>query len=87
MDAVINNKPSVVDVVITSTGGTLIGTIEQSGGSYPKYEGDYEVTPSMSNNITLDTSNKILRDDITVKKVSQLEVDNTSGGTTLIIGG
>lgn len=87
MDAVINNKSSVVDVVITSSGGTLIGVIEQSGGSYPKYEGDYEVTPSMSNNITLDTSNKILRDDITVKKVSQLEVDNTSGGTTLIIGG
>lgn len=52
----------------------------------PEYEGEYCVTPSAEGNITLGTSDKVLRDDITVKKIPYAEVSNSKGGITATIG-
>ncbi len=74
-----------IHVVVVGTGNKLTGVIAQSGGSYPKYEGEYEVTPSMKNDITLETAKKVMTDNVTVKKIPRYDVSNEAGGTTIYI--
>ncbi len=52
----------------------------------PKYDGTYEVTPQTNTPVTLNTAEKYLSEDVTVKKIPYYEVDNESGGTTVYIG-
>lgn len=52
----------------------------------PPYEGSYTVDALVKAPVVLPTKGKNLTDDITVKKIRQLEVGNTAGGNTLIIG-
>ena len=51
-----------------------------------KYEGEYDITPSTYNDKVLATRNLVMTKDVTVRKIPQFEVSNTSGGKTLIIG-
>lgn len=51
----------------------------------PEYEGEYVIDPKFED-ITLETKKKSLYDDMTVKAITTLEVDNEQGGTTFIIG-
>lgn len=51
-----------------------------------KYEGEYDVTPSTYNDKVLATQNLVMTKDVTVRKIPQFEVSNTSNGKTLIIG-
>lgn len=51
-----------------------------------KYEGDYEVTPSTYNDKVMATQNMVMSKDVTICKIPQFEVSNTSDGKTLIIG-
>lgn len=66
----------------------LTGSVHISTGeaSVPKYEGETTVTPKVADETILPTRDKIVKDDITVLKIPQFEVSNTSGGYTLIIG-
>lgn len=50
------------------------------------YDGEYEVTPSQLEQ-KLETFNKLLKDDVTVKSIPYYEVDNIENGVTVIIGG
>lgn len=59
-------------------------TIVYTGGD--PYTGSYEVTPKVEQSTTLETANKVLAKDVTIRKIPQFEVSNESGGTTLIIG-
>lgn len=52
----------------------------------PPYDGAYVVDPLIKAPVILPTKGKNMRDNITVKKIRQLEVSNTAGGNTLIIG-
>lgn len=52
---------------------------------YPEYEGSYEVTPSAEAQ-TLETADKVLKQNIEVKKIPYAEVLNDSGGNTVTIG-
>lgn len=52
----------------------------------PTYEGEYEVTPKVYENKTLQTKNHSMKNDILIRKIPQSEVSNLSNGTTLIIG-
>lgn len=74
-----------IQAPVNSSTRKLTGVIAQSGGSFPKYEGDYEVTPSMKNNITLETAKKLMTDNVTVKKIPRFDVSNEAGGTTVYI--
>lgn len=51
-----------------------------------KYEGEYNITPSTYNDQVLATRNLVMTKDVTVRKIPQFEVSNTSDGKTLIIG-
>lgn len=50
------------------------------------YAGSYEVVPKVAQSTILETANKVLAKDVTVKKIPQFEVSNDSGGKTFIIG-
>lgn len=51
-----------------------------------KYEGEYDITPSTYSDKVLATRNLVMTKDVTVRKIPQFEVSNTSDGKTLIIG-
>lgn len=51
----------------------------------PYYEGEYEVDPKFEEQ-TLETKQKSMHDDVKVKAISTLEIDNEAGGITFIIG-
>lgn len=55
-------------------------------GELPKYDGEYEVTPSATGEVTLNTAQKHVDSNIIVKKIPYYEVSNNSGGTTVTIG-
>lgn len=57
----------------------------QDGGAQP-YTGEYEVTPKIYEPVSLETKNRFLRDNVTVKKIPQYVVSNDAGGNTLIMG-
>lgn len=50
----------------------------------PRYEGNYNVTPTIERN-TLDTHNKLMESNLVVDKIPYYEVSNTSGGITASI--
>lgn len=72
----------------TSSIGQLVGEISiYSGESVKKkYEGDYTVIPSTDEDIVLETKDKIMTDDLTLKKIPFHETSNDSGGITVYIG-
>lgn len=49
-----------------------------------QYEGAYEVTPSIEEQI-LQTAEKVMKDDLKIKEIPYAEVSNPAGGTTVII--
>lgn len=55
-------------------------------GDVPIYEGSHQVVPSFFDQL-LDTSGLLLEEDIRVEPIPLARVTNTSGGTTVIIGG
>ena len=50
------------------------------------YEGEYEATPMVTEQ-TLDTSEKLMTEDFTIKAIPYFEVSNLAGGSTVTIGG
>lgn len=71
--------------------GSIISTGELKGSlsrpiGYEDYVGLYEVKPSIESQ-TLQTSDKHLTNDITVKAIPYYSVDNNYNGQTVIIGG
>ncbi len=51
-----------------------------------EYDGSYTVTPTFENQY-LETTNKLLRDDVTVYSIPVSRTANPAGGTTVYIGG
>lgn len=58
--------------------------IEGSGGKLPTYDGEYEVTPKISEQ-ELETRNKSMTDNVKVLSIPFSEVINPEGGTTVNI--
>lgn len=56
---------------------------EYIGGE--RYIGDYIVTPKVKSQ-TLQTSGKVMEDNVTIKSIPFFNVSNTSGGSTVFIG-
>ncbi len=76
-----------IHVAVVGNVNKLTGVIAQSSGSFPKYEGEYEVVPSLAEDIKLETAKKLMTDDVTVKKLPRYDVANEAGGTTVYLGG
>lgn len=67
--------------------GRIGGYIGRSKSSIlPWYEGEYELTPVWEN-VTLETKQKSMQEDVTMQAIPYAEVDNLAGGKTVIIGG
>ena len=65
----------------------LSGTLSVATGQvYDVYSGDHEVIPSVAEEQTLETANKLLSKDIVVTKVPYFETSNESNGKTIYIG-
>lgn len=70
---------------VTSVNGT---EPDESGNvKLPSYDGEYQVTPNASADITLLTSQTFVDANIKVNKIPYAEVSNNSGGITATIGG
>lgn len=50
------------------------------------YDGEYEVTPKIDEQV-LETKNKTMKKDLTIKSIPYYETSNLSDGKTVIIGG
>ena len=50
------------------------------------YDGTYEVTPTFSRQ-TLNTHDKLMTDDLTVRPIEVSRTSNLQGGNTIFIGG
>lgn len=82
-----------------SSGCTLSGTLSCEGGlsgkvsipsnyeRYERYDGNYEAVPNAFNTQTLPTANKLLTQDVIVKKVPYYETSNIQQGITVYIAG
>ena len=51
----------------------------------PEYQGVYDVIPKVVEQ-RMETKNKVMRDDVTIKSIPFFNVSNTSGGSTVYIG-
>lgn len=70
-----------------SSANTLIGALTiPTYVDVDTYDGSYEVEPKFEGQ-TLETKNKTLTDDISVKAIEVQSVSNLSGGRTVYIGG
>ena len=47
----------------------------------------YVITPSWEADVVLPTKSKLMKENLTVKKIAQSSVSNEAGGVTLILGG
>lgn len=70
-----------------SDSGSLVGwlTIPQ-GAAPPTYDGEYTVTPVLWADITLETAQKMMARDLTVKEIPVTQTSNPYGGKTVVIG-
>lgn len=65
--------------------GIISGTISVPM-NYEAYDGEYKVTPAIHEQ-TMATSQKVMKDDVTIKKIPYYDVSNQAGGSTIYIGG
>jgi hypothetical protein len=66
--------------------GKMIGKVKTAETKpLPYYEGEYVITPKFTDQV-LETKQKSMSDDVTVEKITTLEVDNEAGGVTYIFG-
>ena len=68
---------------ILTEDGTIEGVIAQYTAA-TTYDGDYIIKPKAYEDIVLDTSDKLLTDDITVLEIPYYETSNVSGYTVYI---
>ena len=60
--------------------------ITAQSDTYDDVDG-YVITPSWEADIVLPTKSKLMKENLTVKKIAQTSVSNEAGGITLILGG
>lgn len=66
--------------------GRISGTIGTAQTKpLPYYEGEYVITPKFTDQV-LETKQRSMSDDVTIEKITTLEVDNEAGGVTYIFG-
>lgn len=68
----------------TSSGGKLSGSVS-TATDYDTYSGEYEITPLAWQDQTLNTANRICKENITVTEIPYYEVSNPQNGITVNI--
>lgn len=62
------------------------GAVTAQSEIYDDIDG-YVIIPSWEADIVLPTKSKLMKENLTVKKIAQTTVSNEAGGITLILGG
>jgi DNA/RNA endonuclease YhcR with UshA esterase domain len=89
----------IIDVQFVENDASFIALFEESDNTFntyfgevikvyddvPQYDGIYEVTPKVTEQI-LPTAQRFLARDVTIEKIPYFEVTNNSGGMTVSIG-
>ena len=65
--------------------GALHGSLHMPVG-YEDYTGEYEITPKVTAQV-IETADKHMISDLTVKEIPYYEVSNQANGKTVLIGG
>lgn len=81
LNGLINANAGLQGTIIESN--VLKGDLSMEAASYPVYSGDYEVTPSTESQ-TLNTMNKVMADDVSIKEIPYFETSNEYGKTIYI---
>ena len=63
--------------------GSLVGKMSMPVG-YVDYSGSYDITPKVTAQV-LQTKDKHMTDDVTIKKIPYFDVSNDAGGSTVYI--
>lgn len=80
-------QDGLVPLTVSPTEPLELTVSEGCGGpGYPHYTGPYQVTPSVASTV-LETTDKVLDDDVTVHPIPFFRVSNPAGGNTCYIGG
>ena len=72
-----------INATLTGEEGAIEGTIAKYTASVV-YDGDYIVTPRAHEEVVLETSDKLLTDDVTILKIPYFETHNDYGETIYI---
>lgn len=92
IDGIIENTISIKGTLDSNS--ELSGVIENNnsisgtltiggGGSYTDYDGSYDIIPKTTSQ-TLNTTNKIMRDDVLIEEIPYFETSNEYGNTIYI---
>lgn len=77
----------LVPLTISSTEALELTVSESCGGpGFAHYKGPYQVTPSVASTV-LETTDKVMDDDVIVHPIPFFRVSNPAGGNTCYIGG
>ena len=83
----VSSKTTIFGII--STNGVLSdsieGRIKVTHATLPNYQGQYEATPSLIEQI-FPTNETSMRNDFVVHKIPYYEIENQSGGLTAVIG-
>ena len=85
---ILSGSIAVIDTII----GTLTpimpltGSLSSDTRVAPTYDGEYEVTPRLYDEITLETAGKVLVNNVTVHEIPVVVSTNPQGGKTVVIG-
>lgn len=90
LDVVFSELSSTVrvDVVFSELSSTIRVDFGEIFTRYATevYSGSYEVTPQTDSPIILETSDKVMSKNLTVKEIPFFSVSNPAGGNTVYIG-
>lgn len=84
----VSSKGKISGLVTTKTvlANISVGPVEIVRRALPDYEGEYEATPTLEEQV-MPTKNRSMLDDFVVHEIPYFETSNPSGGYTAIIGG
>lgn len=82
----LTHPQKIIASLSTVGSASITGTISKIPVKEVEYLGPYAIDPTFEDQ-TLNTNQKIMTDDVTVKAIAVSRTSNTSGGITVYIGG
>lgn len=86
VSGVVNPGAEGIDGEVSGVGVVSGTLILPDKAEHEIYDGEYEVTPKVREEVVLDTFGKLMKDDVTVKEVPNYQTSNDAGGITFYIG-
>ena len=84
----LEKNPVALPVVTEEDNGKVLTVADGkwTAKDLPVYDGEYEITPSVSDEQILNTAQTFMDANVKIKKIPFYEVSNNNGGNTVYIG-